>query len=230
MKVLGFIPARGGSKGIARKNLTPVAGKPLIAYTLDAAVSSRAFSEILVSTEDLEIARFASGYSIRQGYVRPVALATDDAKVIDCVFDALDWFKREHRIEFDAVAILQPTSPLRTALDVKEAVRVFGEKNVDSLVAVSPMAELPQDCVKQEANGEWSFLVPPSAGASRRQDYASNRYFFVNGAIYIRKVESLLRTKEVFEAGRSYLFEMPKSRGIDIDEPHQLKMAEALLS
>lgn len=230
MKVLGFIPARGGSKGISRKNLKPVAGKPLLAYTLEAAVSSDVFGEILVSSDDAEIRRFAERYPVRKGYARPAELATDEARIIDCVFDALDWFKREYCLEFDAVAILQPTSPLRTDVDIRDAIRVFTEKNLDSLVSVSPMAELPQDCVKQEPSGEWSYLVPPNVGAKRRQDYSSNRYFFVNGAIYIRKVDSLLRTEEVLDPGKSYLFEMPKSRGIDIDEPYQLKMAEALLS
>jgi N-acylneuraminate cytidylyltransferase/CMP-N,N'-diacetyllegionaminic acid synthase len=224
--LLGFVPARGGSKGIPRKNLVALAGKPLIQYTLEAAHASARIDDILLSTDDEEIAAFCARFGVATGYRRPPELSRDDAPMIAAVDHGLEWYARECGRKPDEVLVLQPTSPLRTAQDIDGAVGRFRENAADTLASVHPLAEHPCECVLTQGDG-WQYLVPPST-ATRRQDYLG-KYYFINGAVYLARTRVLLKERRFVVPGATLLYEMPRERGIDIDSLLDLAYAEALL-
>jgi CMP-N,N'-diacetyllegionaminic acid synthase len=226
--LLGFVPARGGSKGIPRKNLVPLAGRPLIQYTLEAALASACIDELFLSTDDEEIAAFGARFGLASGYRRPAELSSDDAPLMDAVEHGLRWYIGERGRTPDEVLLLQPTSPLRTASDIEGAVRRFREQGTaDTLVSVHRMIEHPYECVALR-DGGWDYLVQPPEGVARRQDYRGG-YFFVNGALYLARTKTLLGERRFIVPGRSLLYEMPRERGIDVDSQADLACAEALL-
>src|SRR5690554_6446866 len=136
-RILALIPARGGSKGLPRKNLRLLGGKPLIAWTIEEAVKSGCFAEVAVSTDDNEIAAAAKDYGARVPFLRPAELARDDTKGIEVVLHAMDWYET-NEWAFDLLMLLQPTSPLRTAEDIRAALGVFSEKQAAAVVSVCP--------------------------------------------------------------------------------------------
>jgi CMP-N,N'-diacetyllegionaminic acid synthase len=224
--LLGFVPARGGSKGIPRKNLIKLAGRPLIEYTLEAALASACIDDILLSTDDEDIAAFCARCGVDTPYRRPHELSGDDAPMIAAVEHGLDWYARECGQMPDEVLVLQPTSPLRTTEDIDGAVLRFKESAAETLASVHPMVEHPYECVVAQSGG-WQYLVPPPAVA-RRQDYRGS-YYFVNGALYLARTSALLKERRFLVSGATALYEMPRERGIDVDSPLDLAFAEALL-
>lgn len=225
--LLALVPARGGSKGIPRKNLAPLAGKPLLQYTLEAALASRQIDDTLLSTDDEEIAAFAAQCGAATRYRRPPQLAGDDAPMIAAVEHALEWYAREHSRPPDAVLLLQPTSPLRTVADIDGAIARFREAGADTLASVHRLSEHPCECVVA-AGRSWQYLVPPPVACAGRQDYPGG-FFFINGALYLARTEVLRRERRFIVPGATLLYEMPRERGIDIDSPLDLACAAALL-
>lgn len=134
--VLGVIPARGGSKGIPRKNLVDLCGKPLIAYTIEAALGAARLSRVVVSTEDEEIARIAQGYGAAVPFRRPAELSTDGAHSLPVVQHALETMEAKDGRVYDVVVLLQPTTPLRTARDIDEGVELLVSSGADSVISV----------------------------------------------------------------------------------------------
>lgn len=224
MHVLAFIPARGGSKGIPRKNLVPLAGKPLIQYTVEAAQKAASVSEIFLSSDDAEIIAFCRSLGLAVPYLRPAELSSDTATMIDAVLHGLAWRREQGMPDTDAVLLLQPTSPLRTAADIDGAVDLLSARGTQSLVSVHEMAEHPFECIKGLEPG-WNFLDHPGQAATRRQDYGQH-FFFMNGAIYIVRTAFLETARIFFEEGRSALYVMPRARGVDIDDLEGLRLAE----
>jgi len=222
MRVLGVIPARGGSKGIPRKNLAPLAGRPLLAYTCDAARDSERLDRVIVSTDDEEIAEVARSNGVEAPFVRPAALSADDASMLDVLLHALDAVGGA-----DAVVLLQPTSPLRTAAHVDEAVDRFAASGADSVVSVVrvPHAFSPGSLLRLD-DGR---LVPLLDGeqARRRQD---------KPVLYARNGPAVLVVgADVLHAGSLYgddsrPYEMDLRSSVDIDSPFELELAELLLS
>jgi N-acylneuraminate cytidylyltransferase/CMP-N,N'-diacetyllegionaminic acid synthase len=228
VSVLAVVPARGGSKGIPRKNLAPLAGRPLISYTLQAARAAQTISDILVSTDDEEIAVACEREGVAVPYRRPAALAGDEVGMADTVLHVLDWWRAQHG-EPELLVLLQPTSPLRSAADVDGTVAELRRTGRNSAISVHEVSEHPMECVRL-TGGAWSLLERPPAGAVRRQDYGA-RFFFINGAVYAVAPE-FLRTRRAFmaEGEETALYVMDRMRGIDIDDPEDLALAEAVLS
>ena len=224
--LLAFIPARGGSKGIPSKNLVLLNGKPLIQYTIEAALASQSVDAILLSTDDENIAETAQRLGVACAYRRPAELAADTTAMIDTVEHGLLWFERTMGVMPDQILLLQPTSPLRIASDINAAVKLFRSEGADTLVSVHRMVEHPCECVVTTQAG-WEYLSPPSEGTVRRQDYKNN-YFFINGAIYLARTATLLRDRKFVCEGKSVLYVMPRERGVDIDTRLDLTIAEAL--
>lgn len=224
MKIMAFIPARGGSKGIPRKNLALLNGKPLIQYTLEAAQKSKKVDEIFISTEDSEIIALCRPLGFEFPYIRPEELATDTASLVDVIIHALDWKKKNKNEIPDAVVLLQPTSPLRSTEDIDGAIEQFIIKKVDTLIGVHAMIEHPYECIRLVGNS-WSYLARPSREVYRRQDYREN-FYFINGAIYIVKTDFLMKEKKLIVEGVSDIYFMSPAHGIDIDHSFQLKLAE----
>jgi CMP-N,N'-diacetyllegionaminic acid synthase len=225
---LAIIPARGGSKGVKRKNLRKLAGKSLLEHTICSAMESRLVSEIFLSSDDEEIIEEARYLGLNVEYVRPYHLAGDEASMIDVVNDALVWInKNELKVFPKSVVVLQPTSPLRNSNDVDSAISYLDAmQKINYVVGVNKMKEHPYECIFQEDSG-WDFLAKPHAPALRRQDYYE-KYFFINGSIYAFNVDSFLREKRFIKLGETKFYEMPIERSIDIDTEADLAIAECL--
>lgn len=216
--ILAIIPARGGSKRIPKKNIKLLRGKPLIAYTIDAATQSKELDDFIVSTEDKEIDRIVKKFGARV-VKRPKELATDWAKTIDVFLDVL-------RIENpDVVVCLQPTSPFRTAEDIDGAIKTFKKGKCESVISV----------YEAEPNHTWlmkikdKYLKPVFGNKylkARSQDLA--KMYIPNGAIYITTPD-LLRKYKSFYTSKILPYVMPIERSIDIDTIGDWKKAEQIL-
>lgn len=222
--ILGLIPARGGSRGIPRKNLADLGGHPLIAYTLRAATGARRLGSVAVTTDDAAIADEARAWNVAV-IARPRALASARAPMIAAVLHALDVLA-EGGTAPEAVALLQPTSPFRTAGQIDEAVGRFRRARATSLVSVHAVSEHPCECVRRTKTGLRPAVPPPRRAAGRQQ---LPPYFYVNGAIYITRTQMLRRRRAFWDRG-SVAFVMPPLTGVDIDHAHQLIVARALVA
>jgi CMP-N,N'-diacetyllegionaminic acid synthase len=228
MKVLGLIPARGGSKGIPGKNLILLGGKPLIAHTIDAARASAAITQVMISTDSDEIAAACESYGVAVPRRRAPHLATDSAGMLGVALEALGWCSQDGE-KIDVLVLLQPTSPLRKGLDIDGTVAAMHAAGVESSVSVHMMTEHPAECV--EARGrDWKFLVKPPECAMGRQDY-QGQFLFVNGAVYA-VTPRFLRQKSSFvlEGRETALYEMDRLRGVDINDSFDVSIASALLA
>ncbi len=227
MKVMAFIPARGGSKGIPRKNLSLLNGKPLIQYTIDAAQQSKYIDNIFLSSDDSEIIDFSKSLGLEAQYQRPDGLAEDTTPMIDTVLHALEWLKKRKGYFPDYILLLQPTSPLRRVEDIDNAIKQFFDLNAKALISVHEMIEHPYECVKLKENN-WSFLQKSHEAVYRRQDYI-DKYYYINGAIYFANTDFIIKNKSFIVEKKTKLYVMPASYGIDVDEPHDLKRCEFFL-
>ena len=227
--ILAFVPARGMSKGIPRKNLAMLCGKPLISYTLGICKKIEGLGATLVSTNDEEIAEYCSAQGFHTDYRRPAHLATDEAPMIDAVLHAVNWYETKHSCIVDHVLLLQPTSPLRRLQDISSALKYYRDNQLESLFGVTPMREHPFECIEAPEDGsEWSYLKKPSEMATRRQDY-QGQFGFIDGSIYIASVDFVKQNRDFVVEGKTFLFFIDQRYSIDIDEPADLKMAELLL-
>jgi len=224
-RFLALIPARGGSKGLKDKNIRQLNNKPLLAYTIEAAKESRIFDRIIVSTDSEKIAAVALKYGAEVPFMRPKELATDTASSMDVLIYTIELLQ-ESNDKYDYVALLQPTSPLRTSQDIVGAVNLLIEKNANSVVSVcrvehSPLWSntLPEDLSLKD-------FIRPEIRNLRRQDLPI--FYRLNGAIYIVKVSYILESKDFF-GQESYAYIMPVNRSVDIDTELDLVLAEVLL-
>jgi len=226
MSLLAIIPARGGSKGIPRKNLARVGGRSLVARALDAATLAEVVTDIFVTTDDDAIALECEAAGVEVRYRRPAHLASDEAGMMDVVLDALDRFKDENGQDPDALVLLQPTCPFRSSEDIEGAWGVLEEGGFDTVVSVHEMRESPYECVRE--NGDGYTMLARADGAVRRQDYQDD-FYFINGAVYVARTEFVRCEKVLFREGETGLFHMDPLHGIDIDLPGDLLMAQALV-
>lgn len=222
--MIAIIPARSGSKGLKDKNIKELNGKPLMAYTIESALKSRVFKDVVVSTDSLEYKKIAESYGAYVPFLRSNELSTDSASTIDVIEDLLN---RMHEMgkDYESLMILQPTSPLRDENDIIEAVRLFKEKNANSVVSMCESEHSPL-LTKQldETNSLDGFLE--DLNKSRRQDF--NKFYRLNGAIYLLNVEYFLKYKSFYKEN-SYAFIMDKSKSVDIDDINDFKYAEFLI-
>jgi len=226
---LALVPARGGSKGIPRKNLARLGGKPLISHTLEICKKIEVLGATLVSTDDEEIAECCSARGFHTDYRRPPHLATDETPVIDAVLHAVNWYETKHSCIVDHVLLLQPTSPLRRFQDISNALKHYLDNQLESMVGVTPMREHPFECIEAPEDGsEWSYLKKPSEMANRRQDY-QGRFGFIDGSIYIASVDFVKQNHDFVVEGKTFPFFIDQRYSIDIDQPNDLKIAEFLL-
>lgn len=224
-KALYIIPARGGSKGIPGKNIKPLGGKPLIAYAIEAARDAGApDSRIIVSTDDGRIAAVARDWGLATDYMRPAALGGDTVGSREVILDVMDWADRRG-IDYEAVVLLQPTSPFRTADDISGAVALY-DGSLDMVVSVTEAASNPYyNCF--ETDGDGYLHVSKGDGLiTRRQD--APKAWEYNGAVYVINPHSI-REMPLGAFKRRVPFVMPRSRSIDLDTPTDWLVAEALL-
>lgn len=208
-KTLAVITARGGSKGLPRKNVLIAGGKPLVAWTVEAAISAECVSRVVLSSDDEEIMAAAMAAGCDVPFSRPSDLASDTASSIDVLLHALDQLPG-----FEYVVLLQPTSPLRTAEDIDAAFELMLDRGAPSCVSVCEADQSPYWMYKIESGDKIQRILSEFDVSTRRQDLPP--IYVLNGAIYIAKID-WLRVNKSFIGGETVAYLMPKERSLDID-------------
>lgn len=221
--VLALVPARGGSKGVPGKNVRPAGGKPLIAWTVEAARKSRYVDRVILSSDDPSIAAVAARFGCEVPFMRPAELATDEADSMSVVRHALKSLPER----YDFLLLLQPTSPLRTAADIDAALEQCLQREAGSCVSVCEPDKSPYWMMTMTAEGAVQPLFPPEQVPARRQDAPS--IFALNGAIYIAPSDHLAAGGDFVTRG-TVGYVMPKERSFDIDTELDLRLADFLLT
>ena len=224
MKTLYVIPARGGSKGIPHKNITPLAGKPLIGDSIDVARQLAADDDICLTTDDPEIAATAESMGLNVPFLRPASLATDTCGTYEVLIHALDFY-RDRGIDYDTLVLLQPTSPMRTADDVRAALALYS-LDIDMVVTVKEAASNPYYNCYETDNDGFLHISKGDGGYTRRQD--APKVWEYNGAVYVINVESL-RRMPLSAFTRRRMSVMPAERSVDLDTPVDWLIAEKLI-
>lgn len=225
MKNLAIIPARSGSKGLKHKNIKSLNGKPLLAYSIEAAKESEIFDEVILSTDSEEYAIIGKKYGAKVPYLRSKSLSDDKASSWDVVRDVVKWYLN-HGERFETVTLLQPTSPLRTAIDITEGFDFYIRKNAELVIGIteadhSPlwMNTLPEDLSMS------SFLDNSYSKIPRQQ---LPNYYRINGSLYIISVDHLFDNKD-FYSDNTFGYIMDQESSIDIDTELDFLIAEAIM-
>lgn len=222
MKNIAIIPARSGSKGLKGKNIKELNGKPLLAYSIDAAKNSKLFNEIMVSTDSEKYAKIAIQYGAKVPFLRSPERSGDNADSWSAVKEVLEQYVKQGK-KFDTVCLLQPTSPLRTSEDIIQAYKLLIEKNANAITSVcevehSPLwtMTLPEDNSLEEFRSTCDSNMP-------RQKL--RKYYRINGAIYLRKIK-YIGNKVTISSEREYAMIMERSNSVDIDTKEDFEYAE----
>ena len=229
MRILGIIPARGGSKGIPRKNILPINGRPLIAYSIEKgleALSKGVLSELIVSTDDKEIADVSKSLGANVPFLRPTAISGDKDKSVSFVLHAIEFFEKSD-IHFDAIMLLQPTSPLRSLEDIEQSVRLIENGEEESLISVYQedyINDLVMYKMGDESKGKP--LNPLHNKGVRRQEHGA--VFVRNGSIYITSVKYLKQSEQII-SDFPILYEMEKTKSVNIDTLEDVELMKNIL-
>lgn len=223
-KIIAIIPARGGSKGIPKKNIKPLLGKPLIVYTIESALRSKYLDRIIVSTDDKEISQISKNAGA-EVVERPEKLAEDKTPAYMAIKHAVDYLQKAEKYESDIVIMLQPTSPLRGKEDIDRAIELFLKNKCESVISAC----------QSEHSAYWSFKIKnkylePILGGKylklMRQDLPN--VCTPNGAIFISTIENILKYKG-FYCKKILPYIMPQDRSVDIDSEIEFNLAESLI-
>jgi len=221
MKILAIIPARGGSKGIPKKNLIDVAGKPLIAWTIEAAIDSKAMHTIVVTSDNKEILDYSATYKNVINIKRPTSLAEDSSPTEPVISHVLDTLPNVRN--YDYLILLQPTSPLRTSKDINAAISLVFKSKALSLISVTEPTHHPLKSFIKDKNGYLKGLVNDNFPFMPRQKLPET--FQPNGAIYIVEVKEFLKNNKLF-TDKTISYKMSAEKSIDIDTLEDIKKLE----
>lgn len=221
-RVLAIITARGGSKGLPRKNVLPLAGKPLIAWTIEAALTARHVDRLILSSDDEEIIAVARAHGCDVPFRRPADLADDRTPTEPVILHALDTLEAAGD-RFDWVMLLQPTTPFRTAADIDGCVDACLAAGKSSMVSMMP-AKGTYWTFTLDGDGNLAAVVPGGIGR-RRQDLPAT--YMLNGAIYLARVETF-RAQGTFIGAETGAYVIPTERSVDIDTPLDMRIAEVV--
>ncbi|HGY1050176.1 TPA: pseudaminic acid cytidylyltransferase [Aeromonas salmonicida subsp. pectinolytica] len=218
---IAIIPARGGSKRLPNKNILPFSGKPLITWTIEAALESKLFDMVLVSTDSQEIADIATHAGATVPFLRPAKLASDTATTNDVISHMVKWIEVHYRA-VSRITLLQPTSPLRDANNIKEAMALYDMKNALAVISVCELEHPIQYCNRLPADLSMEGFLPTAAN---RRSQELETYYRLNGAIYIFGREFVGNMSDIYSKG-SLAYIMSKYKSIDIDDEFDFNMAE----
>lgn len=224
MNNLAIIPARSGSKGLKDKNIKNLCGKPLLAYSIEAALNSKQFGEVMVSTDSELYASIAKEYGANVPFLRSDNTSSDTATTWDMVEEVLGKYAEKGRV-FDSFCVLQPTSPLRSSQDIECAYNLFRSIAEFAVISVCEAEHSPLWCGKLPENNEFLNFIDESC-MNQRQSFG--KYYRLNGAIYIVDTEKF-KTDRFFYKQGSYAYIMPQERSIDIDTALDFKIAEVIM-
>jgi len=225
-EILALILARGGSKGIPKKNIKQLCGKPLIAYTIEAAFNSECINRVVVSTDDDEIAEIAKKWGADVPFKRPEKLATDTATSNDAIVHALNWLLKNENYTPELFLNLQATSPFRDKKDIDKAIKKFIDSDADSLISVTETDKSPYWMRTIDENGYLNPIMETDKKYNRRQDLPS--VYVLNGAIYMMESIRFLKNRK-FNIGNVLPYIMDKISSVDIDNMLDWKFAEFLM-
>ncbi len=227
MNNIAIITARSGSKGLKDKNILPLAGMPLIAYSIIAARESRMFKDVMVSTDSAHYASIAKEYGASVPFLRSEKLSGDFVGSWDVVLEVLEKYRTVFDMRFETVCLLQPTSPLRSAQDIIGGYQEFEEKHADSVTAVCEMEHSPLWSMTLQKNLSLKEYLKKSEGDLPRQKLPT--YYRINGALYIRRIEYHSDGSIKLPGTEAFAFIMPRERSIDIDTKIDFSLAEILM-
>lgn len=224
MKNVAIIPARSGSKGLKDKNIKFLNGKPMIAYTIEAAVKSEVFETVIVSTDSEEYAEISRKYGAEVPFLRSETNSSDIASSWETVKEVIENLKKKG-CEYETFALLQPTSPLRDYKDILMAYKYMEEKRAEAVVGVCEAEHSPL----------WCNTLPQSKSLQNFQRFDINKnrqrlepYYRINGAIYLSKINTFLENENIYTC-KSYAYVMSKMHSIDVDDDMDFKMAQFLI-
>ena len=219
---LAIIPARGGSKRLPRKNILDLCGKPLISWSIEAALKSKYISKVVVSSDDEEILNISSNFGA-DIIKRPYELANDTATTFDAIKHTINNLEK-----YDYIVLLQPTSPLRNEKHIDEAIELLEEKQADAIVSVCEMDHSPLWSNTLPKDGNMNNFLRDEVLNKRSQDL--EKYYRVNGAVYICKTDKLLENKSFFLKDNIFAYIMDRKSSIDIDEEIDFEIAKVLIN
>jgi CMP-N,N'-diacetyllegionaminic acid synthase len=225
MKNIAIIPARSGSKGLKDKNIKLLNGKPLIAYTIEAAFNSKIFDEVFVSTDSEKYALIAKEYGANVPFLRSESMSSDTASSWDMVSEVLKRY-RTLGDDFDIFALLQPTSPLRTSDDIVTAFKIMSAKRANAVVAVCEVDHSPLWCNTLPEDGSLCGFLDKDLITKSRQQLKT--FFRINGALYIVNITYFNHANNIYEE-KCYAYVMEKRKSIDIDDQTDFDIANMLL-
>ena len=219
---LAIIPARGGSKRLPRKNILDLCGKPLISWSIEAALKSKYISKVVVSSDDEEILNISSNFGA-DIIKRPYELANDTATTFDAIKHTINNLEK-----YDYIVLLQPTSPLRNVKHIDEAIELLEEKQADAIVSVCEMDHSPLWSNTLPEDGNMRGFLRDEVLNKRSQDL--EKYYRLNGAVYICKTDKLLENKSFFLKDNIFAYIMDRKSSIDIDEEIDFEIAKVLIN
>lgn len=225
-KYLAIIPARKGSKRLPNKNILSFGGKPLIAWTIEAALESKFLSRVIVNTDSAEIAGVAEKFGAEVPFIRPDHLGRDSTTSFEVVKHTIDYLHGKGK-EYEYLVLLQPTSPLRTAEDVDNAIELLNKEKAQSVTSVCEMDHTPLWSNTLPENNSMENFIKPEVVGKRSQDF--KQYYRLNGAIYITKIFTLLEEKSFISSCDCFAYRMKKEHSADIDDENDFSLARFYL-
>lgn len=226
IRCVGLVTGRGGSKRIPGKNVRPLAGRPLVAWAVEAACQASSIGRVLISTDDAAIANAALEAGGEVPFMRPAHLSGDHASHVGVIAHALDWLEAECGLP-EFICLLQPTSPLRQAEDIDALVELVRRTGADCGITVSPVRHHPAHMFVVSEAGAARPFVSVASGYQRSQDLPP--LHVVNGAVYVLRPETF-RTRDSVLSDNLVAHVMPEMRSIDIDTDHDFQLAETILA
>lgn len=224
--ILCTVCARGGSTGIPGKNKALIAGKPLVQYSLESAQSCSYIDDIIISTDDTDIMEIGSKMSIPAPFKRPSRLSENHVPKMEVVRHAAGYAEDFFKKEYDIIIDLSIVSPLRTVQDIKECVKILVDNDADNVFSVSPSYRNPYYNMVELKNGEVKLVKSPEKKLTMRQK--APLVYDMNDSIYVWKKEALFKNDTAFNK-KTKIYEMPRERGIDIDDPIDLVIVSSLI-
>lgn len=227
--ILAIIPARSGSKGLVNKNIKPLCGKPLMAWSIEAALQSQYIDEVVVSTDSREYLEIAKKYGASTPFLRPHNLSLDTSTTFDSIYHTIEFYKNELNKTFDYIALLEPTSPLREAKDIDNAIRMLFENHKATSIVGACKTESQNPAFLITINKDTNCIIGYSNktfAPIRRQDI-ENIYFF-EGTIYISSTEALLKNKGYYH-DKTMIYEVPKWKSLEVDDIDDFLMIETMM-
>lgn len=222
--MIAIIPARGGSKGLPGKNIMLLNGKPLIAYTIEAALKSKYITDVIISTDDKDIYDIALEYGAKDTFLRPARLAEDKSIAIDNYIYTIDRLEKEFNYNIEEFVVLQPTSPLRIVSDIDDAVELFYEKKADSVISYCEEHHPIAWHKYIDKNGRLEEIFDNNILRNRQEIRTS---YYPNGAIYVFKYTTI--KNNTYYTSKTYPYIMPRIRSVDIDTIDDFSYVEYLL-